>query len=82
MSKNNDKITSLNTMLANQRQLLYNQFYQMEVSLSQMQTSMNIVNSLSMVGSDGTSTGVFGNDYTNPLSNMSNPANARNKPAS
>ena len=31
MSQNSDKITSLNTMLDNQRQLLYNQFYQMEV---------------------------------------------------
>ena len=49
MSQNSDKITSLNTMLTNQRQLLYNQFYQMEVALSQMQNSMSIVSSLSMV---------------------------------
>jgi flagellar hook-associated protein 2 len=76
MSQNTSQISSMNTMLSQQRQNLYNQFYQMEVALSQMQNSMSIVDSLSMVNSDGSSTNVFGDDVTNSLDNLSNLASA------
>ena len=72
MSQNSTQITSLNSMLADQRQLLYNQFYQMEESLAQLQNSMSIINTLSLVNSDGSSTPVFGDNATNSLDNLSN----------
>jgi flagellar hook-associated protein 2 len=73
MQQNNDRITSLSNMLLDQRQRLYNQFYQMEVAIAQLQASMSIVNSLSLLSSDGTSTNIFnGINSSNSLSNLAN----------
>ena len=60
VQQNTNQINSLNTMLSNQRQDLYNQFYQMEAAIAQLQTSQSIVNTLSLVNADGSSTDIFG----------------------
>ena len=59
VQENTDKINSLNAMLSNQRQNLYNQFYQMEAAIAQLQTSQSIVNTLSLVNADGSSSNIF-----------------------
>ena len=59
VEQNTDKINSLNSMLDDERTRLYNQFYQMEAAVAQLQTSMSVVNSLSLLNSDGSSTPIF-----------------------
>ena len=56
MQQNTDQINSLNTMLSNEQNNLYNRYYQMESAISQLQTNMSIVNTFSMLNSDGSST--------------------------
>jgi flagellar hook-associated protein 2 len=59
MQQNTDQINSLNTMLSNEQNNLYTQYYQMENAISQLQTNMSIVNTLSLLNTDGTSTSIF-----------------------
>ena len=59
VEQNTDKINSLNSMLDDERTRLYDQFYQMEAAVAQLQTSMSVVNSLSLLNSDGSSTPIF-----------------------
>ena len=59
MQQNTDQINSLNTMLSDEQTRLYNQYYQMESAISQLQTNMSIVNTFSMLNSDGSSTAIF-----------------------
>jgi flagellar hook-associated protein 2 len=77
MQDNSAKITSMNQMLSDQRQNLYNQFYQMEVVMSQLQNSMSIVNTLSTLNSDGSSDNIFtGITSSNSFSNLASMVNA------
>ena len=57
MQQNTDQINSLNTMLSDEQTRLYNQYYQMESAISQLQTNMSIVNTFSMLNSDGSFNG-------------------------
>lgn len=59
MQQNTEQINSLNTMLSNEQNNLYNRYYQMESAISQLQTNMSIVNTFSMLNSDGSSTAIF-----------------------
>ena len=46
-------------MFGDEQTRLYNQYYQMEVAISQLQTNMSIVNTFSLLNSDGSSTNIF-----------------------
>jgi flagellar hook-associated protein 2 len=73
VTDNNNQITSLNTMLGDEQTRLYNEFYNMESAISTLQTNMSIVDTFSLLNSDGTSTDIFPNDDASTLgSNLAN----------
>ena len=73
VTDNTNQIDSLNTMLDDEQTRLYNEFYNMELAISQLQTNMSIVNTFSLLNSDGTSTNVFSNNDASTLgSNLAN----------
>ena len=73
MQQNTTQINSLDSMLNDEQNRLYNQYYQMEAAISQLQTNMSIVNTLSMLNSDGSTTAIFSPSNSSDLgSNLAN----------
>ncbi len=71
VSDNTNQINSLDTILNDEQTRLYNEFYNMELAISQLQTNMSIVNTFSVLNADGTSTNVFSsNDASSLGSNL------------
>ena len=73
MQQNTTQINSLDSMLNDEQNRLYNQYYQMEAAISQLQTNMSIVNTLSTLNSDGSTTAIFSPSNSSDLgSNLAN----------
>ncbi len=73
VSDNTNQINSMNTMLGDEQTRLYNQFYNMELAISQLQNNMSIVDTFSLLNSDGSSTNVFSNNDASTLgTNLAN----------
>ena len=73
VTDNNNQINSLNTMLGDEQTRLYNEFYNMELAIEKLQTNMGIVDTFSLLNSDGSSTNVFSDTDASSLgSNLAN----------